>query len=178
MKRLGDNYPLPNIIDILDQLGSAKYFSVFDLAFVFHQIPMPANDAINTAFSTPFGHYEFERIPFGLKNAPATFQRLMDKVLSGLYGTELFVYFDNIVIYSSSLTEHAHKFNKSADRLRAANLRLQLDKCEFLRKEVNYLRHVIGEAGVKPDLGKIEAVKNFPQPKNAKNVKQLLIRRR
>lgn len=173
-KTLGDAYPLPNIIDILDQLGSAKYFSVFDLASGFHQIPMHESDAPKTAFSTPFGHYEFKRMPFGLKNAPATFQRLMDRVLSGLQGTSLFVYLDDIVIYASSLTEHEAKFNKLAERLRVANLRLQPDKCEFLRKEVAYLGHIISQEGVKPDPKKIEAVLNFPRPKNAKNIKQFL----
>jgi len=173
-KTLGDAYPLPNISDILDQIGSAKYFSVFDLASGFHQIPMSEADAPKTAFSTPFGHYEFKRMPFGLKNAPATFQRLMDRVLSGLQGIELFVYLDDIVIYASSLTEHNKKFNKLAERLRNANLRLQPDKCEFLRKEVVYLGHVINETGVKPDPKKIEAVSNFPRPKNTKHIKQFL----
>lgn len=173
-KTLGDAYPLPNIVDILDQLGSAKYFSVFDLASGFHQIPMHESDAPKTAFSTPFGHYEFKRMPFGLKNAPATFQRLMDRVLSGLQGTLLFVYLDDIVIYASSLREHEMKFNKLAERLRAANLRLQPDKCEFLRKEVAYLGHVINQEGVKPDPKKVEAVLHFPRPKNSKNIKQFL----
>lgn len=173
-KTLGDAYPLPNITDILDQLGSSKYFSVFDLASGFHQIPMHESDAQKTAFSTPYGHYQFNRMPFGLKNAPATFQRLMDQVLSGLQGTELFVYLDDIVIYSSSLTEHAAKFNKLAERLRKANLKLQPDKCEFLRKEVTYLGHVISETGVKPDPKKIEAVREFPRPRNHKNIKQFL----
>lgn len=172
-KTLRDAYPLPNITDILDQLGSAKYFSVFDLASRFHQIPMSEADAQKTAFSTPFEHYEFKRMPFGLKNAPATFQRLMDKVLSGLQGIELFVYLDDIVIYASSLMEHNRKFNKVTERLRDANLRLQPDKCEFLRNEVAYLGHIISEQ-VKPDPQKIEAVKNFLRPKNPKNVKQFL----
>ena len=95
---IGGSYPLPNIIDILDQLGSAQYFSVFDLASVFHQIKMSPEDSYIITVSTPYGHYEFDRTTFGLKNAPATFRRLMDLVLTRLQGTELFVYLDDIVL--------------------------------------------------------------------------------
>ena len=98
---------------------------------------MNLNDKQKTAFTTPHGHYEFNRMPFGLKNAPATFQRLMDLALTGLQGTELFVYLlDDIVIYSRSLVKHASKFKRLAERLRQANRTLQTDKCEFLRTEV------------------------------------------
>ncbi|KAL6420931.1 hypothetical protein ACFW04_013610 [Cataglyphis niger] len=173
-KTIGDAYPLPNITDILDQLGSAKYFSVLDLASGFHQIPMASKDAPKTAFSTPYGHYQFKRMPFGLKNAPATFQRLMDNVLSGLQGNELFVYMDDIVIYARSLKEHEVKFNKLMERLRKANLKLQPDKCEFLCREVAYLGHIIGADGVKPDPNKIKSISEFPIPKNEKNIKQFL----
>jgi|GEM_PF-3482667 len=173
-KTIGDAYPLPNITDILDQLGSAKYFSVLDLASGFHQIPMAPKDAPKTAFSTPYGHYQFKRMPFGLKNAPATFQRLMDNVLSGLQGNELFVYMDDIVIYARSLKEHEVKFNKLMQRLRNANLKLQPDKCEFLHHEVAYLGHIIGADGVKPDPNKIKSIMEFPTPKNEKNIKQFL----
>lgn len=173
-KTIGDAYPLPNINEILDQLGGAKYFSVFDLASGFHQIPMSEKDAQKTAFSTPHGHYQFERMPFGLKNAPATFQRLMDNVLTGLQGQELFVYLDDIVIYAKSLHEHEVKFRRLIERLRHANLKLQPDKCEFLRREVNYLGHIIGEDGVKPDPGKITAVERFPTPRNVKTIRQFL----
>ena len=105
-KSVSDAYPLPNITDILDQLGGAKYFSSLDLASGFHQIPMDPESQQKTAFSTPYGHYEYKRMPFGLKNAPSTFQRLMDQVLSGLQGIELFVYMNDIVVYSSSLEGH------------------------------------------------------------------------
>ena len=169
-----DAYPLPNINEILDQLGGAKYFSVFDLASGFHQIPMKPEDAPKTAFSTPHGHYEFVRMPFGLCNAPATFQRLMDHTLTGLQGTEMFVYLDDIVLYASSLTEHLIKFKKLAHRLREANLKLQPTKCKFLHKEVAYLGHIITEEGVKPDLGKIQAVRNYPAPSTPKGIKQFL----
>ncbi|XP_036142126.1 uncharacterized protein LOC118645358 [Monomorium pharaonis] len=173
-KTIGDAYPLPNICDILDQLGGSKYFSVLDLASGFHQIPMDPMDAHKTAFSTPHGHYQFARMPFGLKNAPATFQRLMDQVLSGLQGIELFVYMDDIVIYASSLREHDIKIDKLMSRLRSANLTLQPDKCEFLRREVSYLGHIIGEDGVRPDPQKISAVEKFPAPRNIKNIRQFL----
>ena len=116
-KTIGDSYPLPNINDILDSLGSAKYFSVFDLATGFHHIKMDTKDSHKNAFSTPHGHYEFDRISFGLKTAPATFQRLMDITLTGLIGTELFVYLDDIVIFADTLQEHVKKiqqFNTSS----------------------------------------------------------------
>ena len=132
-KMISYSYLLPNIHEILDQLGNAQYLSVFDLASGFHQIKMSPENSHKTAFSTPNGHYEFDRMPFGLCNGPAIFQRLMNITLSGLIGTDLFVYLDDIVIYLDSLEEHQQKFDKLMDRLRSANLKLQLDKCEFLR---------------------------------------------
>jgi len=114
-KTIRDAYPLPNITDILDQLGNAKYFSVLDLASGFHQ--MDPKDTPKTTFSIPYGHYQFKRMPFGLKNAPAIFQRLMDNILMGLQGNELFVYMDDIVIYARSLQEHATKFKQLMQRL-------------------------------------------------------------
>lgn len=98
----------------------------------------------------------------------------MDQVLSGLQGIELFVYLDDIVLHAGSLREHEIKFNKLAERLRKANLKLQPDKCEFLRKEVAYLGHIIGKNGVRPDPQKIHAVENFPVPHDPKSVKQFL----
>jgi hypothetical protein len=135
---------------------------------------MNSEDAHKTAFSTPYGHYHFNRMPFGLKNVPATFQCLMDQTLMGLQENEIFVYLGDIVLYASSLREHKIKFNKLAKKLEEANLKLQPDKCEFLRKEVTYLSHIITENGVKPDPNKIIAVENFPTPRNAKNIKQFL----
>ena len=171
---LSHGYPLPNITDILDQLGGAKYFSVMDLASGFHQIPMDPNSQEKTAFSTPYAHLEFTRMPFGLKNAPATFQRVMDQVLTGLQGVELFVYMDDIVIYAQDLKEHDRKLRALLLRLRDAGLTLQPEKCHFLRREITYLGHIITREGVKPDPRKIEAVKNFPIPRTKKNIKQFL----
>ncbi|KAM0736907.1 Retrovirus-related Pol polyprotein from transposon 17.6 [Formica fusca] len=135
---------------------------------------MAPEDQEKTAFSTPYGHYEYQRMPFGLKNAPATFQRLMDNVLTGLQGNELFVYLDDIVVYARSLKEHDVKVKELMQRLREANLQLQPDKCQFLRHEVAYLGHIIGNDGVRPDPSKIKAVEHFPIPRNYKNIKQFL----
>lgn len=173
-KTIGDAYPLPNISDILDQLGKARYFSCFDLASGFHQIPMEPRDALKTAFNTPSGHFEYKQMPFGLKNAPATFQRLMDNVLSGLQGNVCFVYLDDIVIYAQSLEEHKQKLNHIFTRLREAGLSLQPDKCNFFKRELTYLGHIISDEGVKPNPEKLKAVEEYPVPKNVKQIKQFL----
>lgn len=171
---IGDAFPLPNITDILDQLGKSKYYSTLDLAQGYHQVPMNQVDREKTAFSTDKGHYEFLRMPFGLKGAPGTFQRLMNKVLSGLNGLKAFVYLDDIIIYAKDLTDHSQKLIDIFDRLRKYNLKLQPIKCEFLRKEVTYLGHRITDEGVKPDPQKVECVQKFPVPKNVKEIKSFL----
>ena len=171
---VGDAYPLPNINEILDQLGKARYFSTLDLASGFHQIPLKREDREKTAFSCPYGHFEFVRTPFGLKGAPPTFQRLMNTVLSGLQGIKCFIYLDDIVIHGNSLQNHNEKLREILDRLRENNLKLHPDKCEFLRKEVNYLGHVISEDGVKPDPEKVRKVKEFPLPKTTKQLNEFI----
>ena len=113
-------------------------------------------------------------MPFGLKAAPDTFHRLMDLTSTGLIGTELFVYLDDIVIYANTLKENEIKFNNSAERLRKANLHLQPDKCEFLWPEVEYLGHIIDKNGARPDPKKIIAVRYFAVPETQKNVEQFL----
>lgn len=140
---IGDFFPLPNITDILDQLGNAKYFSTLDLASRYHQIPTHEKDKNKTAFSTPYGHYEFNRMPFGLKNASTTFQRLMNEVLTGIQDLRYLVYLDDIVIYGLSLQEHNKRLIEVLKKLRENNLKLQPNKCEFLRKEVIYLGQIL-----------------------------------
>lgn len=119
-KTIDDKFPLPNISDILDKLGKAHYFSTLDLANGFH-------------------HYEFKRMPFGLKNAPSTFQRVMNNVLRGLQNETCLVYLDDIIIFSVSLQEHIERLREVFTRLRQSNFKVQLDKSEFLHKEVAYL---------------------------------------
>ena len=167
-------YPLPIITDILDQLGHSKYFTTLDLASGFHQIKMNNEDGPKTGFTVTSGHFEFTRMPFGLKNAPSTFQKLMNTVLTGLQGLHCYIYLDDCIIYSHDLNSHIDKLKLVFDRLRQFNLKLQPDKCEFLRREVAYLGHIITDKGVSPNPEKIKAVTKFPTPKNPKDIKSFL----
>lgn len=171
---IGDSFPLPNISEILDQLGHSKYFSTIDLTSGFHQIKMSPKDAPKTAFSTPSGHYQFTRMPFGLRNAPATFQRLMNSVLSGIQNIRCFVYLDDIVIFADTLENHNRRLKEVFKRLSDFNLKIQPDKCEFLRREVMYLGHLITETGVKPNPDKVKAVADYPIPSSPKEIKAFL----
>lgn len=173
-KTIDDKFPIPNITDILDKLGRSRYFTTLDLASGFHQILMDERDIQKTAFSTENGHYEYLRMPFGLKNAPATFQRTMNAVLIGLAGVICLVYMDDIIVFSYSLQEHCINLSKVFEALKKANLKIQLDKSEFLKKEVSFLGHIVNEEGVKPNPEKIEAIQNWPIPNNEKEIKAFL----
>jgi hypothetical protein len=113
-------------------------------------------------------------MPFGLKNAPATFQRVMDNVLKDLQGKVCFVYMDDIIIFSTSLQEHTSNLRLVFEKLHKCRFKIQLDKSEFLRKEVEFLGHVITPDGIKPNPKKIEAIKKFPIPKTVKDIKSFL----
>jgi hypothetical protein len=169
-KTVGDAYPLPDITGILDQVGQSKYFSCLDLVMGYHQIELEEEDKAKIAFSTKNGHWEYNTLPFGLKTAPATFQLMINTVLSGLTGTRCFVFLDDIVRDANSLSKHDAKLREVFGRIRKYNLRIQPDKCEFLRKEVSYLGHVITEQGVRPDPGKVKVIESFPRPDSTKKL--------
>jgi len=173
-KTVKDRYPMPNINDVLDRIGRAKYFTAIDLASGYHQIEMEPRDISKTAFTAQGGHYEFVRMPFGLTNAPATFQRVMDNVLADLNGDCCLVYLDDIIVFSPSLQEHICDLESVFSRLKQANLKIQPDKSEFLRKEIEYLGHIVTEDGIKPNTKKIEAIKVFPIPTTRKEIKSFL----
>lgn len=171
---IDDRYPLPNITEILDKLGKCMYFTTLDLASGFHQIEVEPKDIPKTAFTVDYGHYEYVRMPFGLKNAPSTFQRVMDNVLKELQGKTCLCYMDDIIIFSTSLQEHMQNLRKVFERLQQANLKIQLDKSEFLHREIAFLGHIITTDGVKPNPDKIKAIQNFPIPKTEKQIKSFL----
>ena len=133
---VGDSFPIPNITDVLDSLGKSKYFSTVDCASGFWQIPLREEDRPKTAFSTEYGHFGYKSMPFGLKGAPATFQRLMSTVLSGIQRLKCLVYLDDIVVFGETLQSHNDRLREVFARLRMHNLKLQPDKCKFLKKKL------------------------------------------
>jgi len=171
---VGDSFPLPVISEILDRLGNYKYFSIIDCASGFLQVPVRSEDQAKTAFSTREGHFQYKRMPFGLKGAPATFQRLMTTVLSGIPGIKCLVYLDDVVVFGENLSMHNETLRGVFSRMRKHNLKLQPDKCEFLRREISYLGHVIGQAGVKPDEKRVKAVRDYPEPRTTRELKGFL----
>lgn len=169
-----DPYPIPDIQETLAQLGSARYFSVVDLAAGFWQIEMDPRDKNKTAFNTPSGHYEWNRMPMGLVNSPAVWQRTADVILEGLIGQSCHVYMDDIVIYSRDFDSHLRDIERVLKRLRAAGLKLKPSKCQFLRSQVKYLGHIVSADGVRPDPEKEEAIRNFPRPTKVREIREFL----
>lgn len=161
-----DAYPLPRIQEMLDFLGGNKYFTTLDLQAGYHQIAVCPRDQEKTAFTTMGEHYHYTRMPFGLRNAPATFQRLMNRVLEGLTEKRCAVYLDDIIVVGRSWEEHIGNLTLVLARLQEAQLKLQLKKCYFLQHQVEYLGHIISEYGITTDPKKTEAVRQFPVPNN------------
>lgn len=169
-----DKFPIPNMEDLFSKLGNSQYFTTLDLAKGFHQIPILTEDRHKTAFSTSTGHYEFTRMPFGLKNAPASFQRMMNEVLHDFINNICVVYLDDILIFSTSLQEHITSLRKIFGRLSEYNLKVQIDKCNFFKRESEYLGHLITTDGIKPNPNKIEVIGKIPIPKTVKQIRSFL----
>ena len=143
-----DSFPLPRIDDTLDMPSQSKFFTTLDLASGYWQVKMEPASSEKTAFTPYSGHYEFTKMPFGLCNTPATFQRLMETVLAGLVRTCCVVYLDDILVVGRTVEEHLDNLKKVFERLQEAGLRLKLKKCYFLREEVEYLDHVVSADGI------------------------------
>ena len=170
-----DAHPLPRIDDLLDALHGARWFSTLDLKSGYWQVPITERDKAKTAFRTSSGQlYEFNQVPFGLCNAPATFSRLMDRVLSGLHWETCLFYLDDIIFFSSTWEEHLALLRQVFERLRHANLKLGAQKCTFAAKEVNYLGHRVTEEGLLPDSSLLAAIREIPPPTTATEVRSFL----
>ena len=169
-----DSYPLPLISESLEALGGAKFFSSIDLLSGYWQVQMDPASREKTAFVTHAGLYEFTTMPFGLCNAPGTFQRLMECVLRGLTWQIALIYLDDVLVYSRTFEEHLQHLRLVFDRFREAGLKLKPSKCHFGRTKVNYLGHVITPEGILPDPAKVKVVQEYPVPKTVKDVRAFM----
>jgi hypothetical protein len=171
-KTIEDKFPLPNIDDLIFQLGESKYYTTLDLASGFHQIEMDPDSIEKTAFSTDHAHLEWVRMPFGLRNAPPTFQRAMNGLFAGKPNIQ--VYLDDIIIFSKTLEEHVEHLDYVLNTLKENNLTLQPDKSVFFQRELKFLGYWISEAGIRPDPGKVDAISKITIPRTEKQIKSFL----
>ena len=169
-----DSYPLPRIDETLVSLSGSKWFSTLDLNSGYWQVVMDEQDKEKTAFSAGQNLYQFTVMPFGLCNAPATFERLMEFVLRGLTGSTCLVYLDDIIVLGTCFEDHIAKLTDVFERLRQAGLKLSCKKCQLFQKEAKYLGHIVSENGVETDPEKIKSIKEWPIPSNKKQLKSFL----
>ncbi len=182
-----NRFPLPRTDDLFDKLQGSQYFTSLDAASGFHQILLQESDRPKTAFRTPFGHYQFRVLPFGLTNAPATFQAVMNRVFEhpkflangkvnplAAISDFVLVFIDDILIFSKTAEEHVEHVKIVMDVLRQNSILIKMSKCSWGQTELPYLGHIVSKDGIKVDPKKIEAVSSWPEPTNLNEIQQFL----
>jgi len=168
-----DPFPLPRIEDLIDRVGKAKYLTKLDMKRGYWQVPLDDPSVPISACVTPFGHFQLPYMPFGLRNAPSTFSRLVSKFLLGL-DAFCAAYLDDIIIFSDTWEEHLSHLRTVLSCIRAPNLTLSPSKCCFAVAEVDYLGYHVGLGRVQPRARKVQAVLDFPAPTNRRQLQQFL----
>ena len=169
-----DAFPLPNIEDMLYNLNGIKYFTSIDLVKGYYQVPMAQNAKPFTAFTTSMGHWQFKRMPFGLCNAPATFQRLMNFVLKDFSFDHIMAYLDDILVMNETFEDHLAEVDRVLSCLSKHGLKIKPKKCQLFRNEVKFLGHMISPTGLAPIQDHIQAILDYPIPTTVKQVHRFL----
>jgi RNase H-like domain found in reverse transcriptase/Reverse transcriptase (RNA-dependent DNA polymerase) len=166
---------MPRIDDILAQMqDKPKFFTVMDLFSGFHQVRLTDRAIERSTFVTPFGQWEYLQMPFGLRNAPTAFQKMMQDILNDLLGKTCFVFIDDIVVFTNTFQEHLNVLREIFTRLRKNGLCIKPKKCTFASHEIHLLGHIVDKKGIRTDPGKIKAVVDFPIPKNRTDVRAFM----
>lgn len=174
-RTIKDAYPLTRIDENLDTLEGAEWYSSLDLDMAYHQVPMDPDDKEKTAFATPRGGlYQYTTMPFGLCNAASTFQRLIERTLSGLQWKIAVLYLDDIVCFGKDFASHLSNLKEVFEKLSKAGLKLKPKKCHLMQKEISFLGHVVSREGVRTDPMKISSIKEMPRPKTVTQVRSFL----
>jgi transposase InsO family protein/predicted aspartyl protease len=169
-----DSYPLPRIDDSLDALRGSTWFSTMDLASGYWQVEMDPADAEKTAFATTCGFYQFKVMPFGLCNAPSTFERMMEFLLAGLHWETCLIYLDDIIVFAMTFDDHIRRLDEVLIRIKSGGLKISPKKCHFFQTKVNFLGHVVSAEGIATDPDKTTAVQQWPVLKNVHDVRSFL----
>ena len=171
-KTKSDSFPIPRIADCIDQIGNAKFVSTFDMLKGYWQVPLTQRAREISAFVTPSGLYQYKVMPFGMKNAPATFQRMVNKLVRDIDGCE--GYIDDVVIFSDNWPDHIRQIERFFQIMREAKLTINLMKSEFGKATVKYLGHIVGQGQVRPLDAKIQSIVKFPIPTSRKELARFL----
>ncbi|CAM5159081.1 unnamed protein product [Eretmochelys imbricata] len=168
---VSDAYPMSRPDELLDKLGGARYLTTMDLTKGYWQVPLDADARLRSAFITPLGLYEFLTLPFGLKGAPATFQRLVDQLLMGSFAL---AYIDDICVFSQTWEDHVSQVRQVLDRLQEAGLTIKAEKCKVGMAEVSDLGHRVGSGCLKPEPAKVEVIRDCPAPQTKKQIQAFI----
>ena len=169
-----DAYPLPHIRDVLDKMQGSQYWTTLDAASAYWSMPLEEADKEKTAFAVPRGKYEFNVTPYGLCNAGASYQRMMDVSLSGLPAERILAYMDDIVIFTKTFEEHLQSIETVFERMKESNIALKLSKCIFASHKVDFLGFELSNSGIRPQSRLTDAISKFEQPKTKKELKGFL----
>ena len=169
-----DAYPLPKISMCLDCLASAKMFSTVDLQVGYWQLEVEEEDKPKTAFISKYGLFEYNTLPFGLCNAPSTFQRCMEMILKGLQWITILIYLDDVIIMSTTFNEHIARLGEVLSRIKEAGLKLKPSKCELFKPEVLFLGHIAGQDGIRPNPKLVESIRTWKEQTNVKEIQQFI----
>ena len=174
-RTIKDSYALPRIEELMDHFSGCKYFSSLDMRSGYYQVEVEEQHKKRTAFTVgPLGFWEFVRMPFGLSNAPATFQRLMEHSMEELHMKECFAFIDDINVPGKDFTEECDRLRHVFQKLRHHKLKLNAEKCQLFCMRVKFCGHIISQDGIETDPDKISKIADWPTPQNAPQVREFV----